>query len=448
MIVVCHDGMIQLTEIIRSTTSLCPTCRRKIPATCVEEAGSVYMEKTCPEHGSFRPLIAKHADIYWDFMGLYDRLSCHFPNTRDKVESCAFTTTLRCNLKCPICFAGDENRVMPPEQTLEQIKEKLDAMRGHGAMFKIHGGEPTLREDLIEIIRLVRDSGNYPVMVTNAVKLEDFEYLKSLKDAGLYGLGPSFDSATDDRIYEQMRGRPLMDNRKTLMENVRKLGLKVIVFFVSLKGFNESGFPDVLKLTQQYPEIYKVIFLAYMHRGHRGFSEDNEYTTDETWEAIVRNTKAFDSIEDLYTAIRINVIARAIRNKYTCYNSQTVLMPRSENKDETYDFNHWRQIISRFESLLDENPQRAKRYFIRKMIADLIRKGFLWPMFQRMILRQKGLPDVFIPSKYHWLQFQTMYYPENYDVDMVKGFCPFLSFNPGVDKKISFCEYYALGLNT
>ena len=435
-------------EQIRETISLCPICRKRIPAVVVEDSGSVYMEKECPVHGTFRPRIARYADYYKDLARLYALLRKYFPSRPAAVESCAFTATLDCNLKCPICFAGDEGRVMPPEMPLSEIEEKLVPIRGAGIMFKLHGGEPTLREDLPEIIRLVRRSGNYPVLVTNALKLDDFAYLASLKESGLYAIAPSFDARHDETVYEKMRGRPLARLRENLLKNARILGLKIMVFFVALRGVNDDQLPAILRMTREYPEIYKVIILAYMHRGCRGFSEENEYTADETWELVVNSTDTYSSVDELYIALKINIIARALRHKYQCFNSQTVLMPRSGSRKDTFDPDHWRSVIERFEELLNNNPGRARLYFLSKLGMDLLKKGFFKPLAERLVLRKKELADTFIPHSYYWLQFQTMYYPKNYDEEMVKEFCPFLSFNPGLEKRVSFCEYYNLELKT
>ena len=433
---------------IRETVSLCPICRKRIPAVVVEDDGSVYMEKECPEHGAFRPRIAKYAHYYQDLSRLYGLLREHFPARPSAIESCAFTVTLDCNLKCPICFAGDEDRVMPREMPLREIEEKLIPIQGNGIMFKLHGGEPTLRKDLPEIIRLVRKSGNYPVLVTNALKLDDFDYLTSLKEHGLYAIAPSFDARHDDTIYERMRGHPLAGMREELLKNARRLGLKLIIFFVAVRGVNEDQLPAILRMTREYPVLFKVIVLAYMHRGCRGFSEENEYTADETWEVVVDSSDIFSSLDELYIALKINIIARALRNRYQCFNSQTVLMPRSGSRKDTFDPDHWRSVIERFEELIETNPVRARLYFLSKLGMDLLGKGFLKPLTDRLILRKKELADTFIPPSYYWLQFQTMYYPKNYDEEMVKNYCPFLSFNPGLEKRISFCEYYNLHLKT
>jgi len=436
------------SALLKETVSLCPVCRRRIRAAVVEEDGSVFMEKECPEHGLFRPMIARYSSYYKDLMRLYGLLRKHFPYRRDVIESCAFTATLDCNLKCPICFAGDEDRVMPREMALGEIEEKLIPIRGNGIMFKLHGGEPTLREDLPEIIRLVRKSGNYPVLVTNAMKLDDFDYLKFLKESGLYAVGPWFDTVDDDSVYERMRGKPLVYQREMVLENVRRAGLKLMAFFVCVKGVNEDQLPGILGMTRDYPELYKVIVLAYMHRGSRGFSEENEYTADETWEVVVDSSDVFSSLDELYIALKINIIARALRHRYQCFNSQTVLMPRSDRREDGFDPDHWRGVIKRFEELLETNPARARLYFLSKLGMDLLRKGFLKPMTDRLILRKKELAYTFIPPSYYWLQFQTMYYPKNYDEEMVKEFCPFFSFNPGLEKRVSFCEYYNLELKT
>ncbi len=435
-------------ERLRDTISLCPVCRKKISAVVMEEDGSVFMEKECSEHGSFRPRIAKHGFYYRDLMNLYHLLRKNFPYRRDRIESCAFTATLRCNMECPICFAGDKGRIMPPEMPLPEIKEKLKPIRGKGISFKLTGGEPTTRGDLGDIISLVRQSGNFPVMVTNAKRLDNPEYLQSLARQGLYAIAPWFDATDGDGIYQRMRGEPLLAQREKVLENLRRTGLKLIIFFVCVKGVNDNQLPAILALTRRYPGIFKIIVMGYMHRGSRGFSRENEYLADELWEAIVDSSDLFSSLDELFTALKLNLISRAVRRIYHCYNSQTVLMPRSDRREDGFDLEKWDKTIKRFEEMLPDQPARARRFFLRRFAGDLFRMGFLKPLARRFILDRKELADTFIPSGYYWLEFQSMYYPENYDEEMVREFCPYPSFNPGLEKRISFCEYYNLHLKT
>lgn len=435
-------------KIIRTTISLCPVCRERVPARAVEESGEVFLEKTCPEHGPFRSLIARHASYYADFFRLYGLLQSHFPYHREEIESAAFSTTLACNMKCAICFADDAERKTPPGESLAEIKRKLEPIRGRGINFKLTGGESTLRDDLPEIIRLVRDSGNYPVLVTNALRLDDREYLRTLQEAGLVAIAPWFDSSSDGEIYRKIRGQDLLVQRRKVMDHVRELGLKLIVFFVCLKGVNESELGGILGMARENPEIFKVIVMGYMHRGAKGFSEENEYTTDELWEVIARASGVFSSLDDLYLSVKINLASRAVREAYNCYNAQTLLMPRSDRKEDGFDTDRWGEIMRRFEALLETDPGKAKRIFLAAFGQELLRRGFLLPLAERFLLRRPQIRDLFVPPRYYWLRFQNLYYPRNYDEEMVRGFCANPSFNPGLEKRVSFCEYYNLGLKT
>jgi uncharacterized radical SAM superfamily Fe-S cluster-containing enzyme len=49
---------------IGKTASVCPACLKVIPATIVEKDDRVFMEKTCPQHGSYSALISSDLDSY------------------------------------------------------------------------------------------------------------------------------------------------------------------------------------------------------------------------------------------------------------------------------------------------------------------------------------------------------------------------------------------------
>jgi len=434
--------------LIRNTISLCPVCRARIPAAAVEDGGRVFLEKACPEHGPFRPLIARDARRYRDFFRFYGLLHRSFPYRRDHPESAAFTTTLACDLKCPICFVGDESRVSPPTEPLSAIARKLDPVRGRGMTFMLTGGESAVRPDLPELVRLIRGSGNFPVLVTNGVRLEDRDYLRTLKESGLCAIAPWFDSASDDEVYRRLRGKPMLAGRGKMLENARDLGMKLIVFFIPVRGVNEGALPGILGMARDNPDIFKIIVMGYMHRGARGLSEENECTTDELWDAVAKASGVFSSLDDLYLAIKINLASRAVRHVYNCYNAQARLMPRSDKREDGFDNERWGEIMGRFESLLEPDPAKAKPIFLAAFGRELLRRGFLFPLAERYLLRRRKIRDLFVPAPYYWLRFQHLYYPRNYDEEMVRGFCANPSFNPGLEKRVSFCEYYNLGLKT
>jgi len=158
-----------------------------------EEKGWVYIRKCCPEHGEFEGLVEKDADFYRRFAHLKYICNIWF----DKL---AIPITYRCNLDCKYCYAWFLKRKDMP---LSQIRKVIRNFRGEYVC--LSGGEPTLREDLEYIIRLVRNAGKRALLVTNGLKLSDLKYLRSLKKAGLLEVFFSLDSFKTEFYHEMKR---------------------------------------------------------------------------------------------------------------------------------------------------------------------------------------------------------------------------------------------------
>jgi MoaA/NifB/PqqE/SkfB family radical SAM enzyme len=432
--------------IIRKTDGLCPVCRAVVPAEAIEEGGSVYLEKDCPVHGRRRDRIARSASIYRGVIDFYALLERHFPPRVSEVESCALTATLRCNLSCAICFAADGGREAPAEPTLPRIEKLLDPIRGRGIMVRITGGEPTLRDDLPEIVARVKESGNHPVLISNAVKLADAGYLASLRKAGLWGIAPWLDSVGDEAVYLRMRKRPFVEQRRAVLAAARALGLKLFVFFVCVKGFNDHELAGVLALGRDHPHLVKTILMPYMHRGARGFSEGEEYALDEFWEAAAAPLGL--SLEELIVLFQVFLVVRALRGRYTCFNSPFLLVRRSLRREDGFDPDYYRAVLDRFRDLLRTGPGPARRYFLRVFGADLLRRGFGPPLLRRLLFSKRDMAECFIPAGYVWIQFQHLFHPPNFDRELIRKYCCYYSLNAGLEQRVSFCEYYNLKLKT
>lgn len=432
--------------IIRKTEGLCPVCRAIVPAAAVEEDGSVYLDKECAVHGRRRDLIARRASVYRDLIDFHALLDRHFPPRVAEAESCALTATLRCNLSCAICFAADQGREETAEPTLPRIEKLLAPIRGRGIMVRITGGEPTLRDDLPEIVARVKRSGNHPVLVSNAVKLADAGYLALLKKRGLWGIAPWMDTADDEAVYLRMRRRPFVDQRRAVLANVRALELKLFVFFVCVKGFNDQELPRILALGRDHPHLVKIILMPYMHRGARGFSEGEEYALDEFWAAAAAPLGL--SLEELIVLFKVFLVVRALRGRRTCFNSPFVLVPRSGRRADGFDPGRYRAVLSRFQDLQETSPAAARRYFLRAFGADLLRRGFGPPLLRRLLFPKRDMAECFIPSGYVWLQFQHLFHPPNYDRELIDKYCCYFSLNAGLENRVSFCEYYNRKLKT
>lgn len=165
-------------KLIRVTHSLCPACYRLLPATIFEKDEKMYIRKICPEHGEFEDLY--YGDVgmyykfdYWEYEGKGPRVPyvdlkspCPYncglcPMHHQHSALVNLVITNRCDLSCWYCFFYAEKAGYVFEPTLEQIKFMVDQLKRQDTtiVIQVTGGEPTLREDIVEVIKLLRESG-------------------------------------------------------------------------------------------------------------------------------------------------------------------------------------------------------------------------------------------------------------------------------------------------
>ena len=177
---------------IGKTMSVCPVCLAKIPAKkVVGEDGNLYMEKRCWEHGAFRTLLWEgdlESYIAWAAGDVNSPVTpvhaqpvekgcpydCGLCQNHERDGCCVLLElTNRCNLKCPVCFASAGEQ-KPKDLTLEEIGKQYDLLMDRGGPFNIQlsGGEPTMRDDLPDIIALGKSKGfTFFQLNTNGIRL-------------------------------------------------------------------------------------------------------------------------------------------------------------------------------------------------------------------------------------------------------------------------------------
>ena len=92
--------------------------------------------------------------------------------------------TFRCQNNCIHCYAGGPHETH--ELTTEQWKEVIDRLHQIGVfILTFTGGEPTLREDLPELLLYGQNKGLVTGLITNGRKLKDKTYVEALEKTGL-----------------------------------------------------------------------------------------------------------------------------------------------------------------------------------------------------------------------------------------------------------------------
>ena len=81
---------------------------------------------------------------------------------------CNLQVTYRCNFKCEICDFWKTERDASAELTLDDIRLIGKKLNQLGTLIvSLAGGEPLIRNDLYEIIRILNAANHFPILITN-----------------------------------------------------------------------------------------------------------------------------------------------------------------------------------------------------------------------------------------------------------------------------------------
>ena len=131
-----------------------------------------------------------------------------------------------CNQKCVHCYAAGQTGAEEPELSGEDWKKILDRCRAAGIpQVTFTGGEPTMREDLPELIEYAR--WFITRLNTNGIRLTP-EYCQSLKKAALDSAQITFYSA-DEAIHNALVGAPHWADTVAGIENALAAGINLSV---------------------------------------------------------------------------------------------------------------------------------------------------------------------------------------------------------------------------
>jgi radical SAM protein with 4Fe4S-binding SPASM domain len=92
--------------------------------------------------------------------------------------------TFRCQNNCVHCYAGGPHE--GPELSTKQWKQVIEKLNEVGVfILTFTGGEPTLRDDLPELVSYAQYKGVVTGLITNGRRLKDKAYVEQLEKSGL-----------------------------------------------------------------------------------------------------------------------------------------------------------------------------------------------------------------------------------------------------------------------
>jgi uncharacterized radical SAM superfamily Fe-S cluster-containing enzyme len=320
----------------KTTESLCPECLTVIKATLREKDGKVVMEKSCPEHGSF-------SDVVWSDVEMYlrveswakDGVGVVNPAIKD-AKQCPFDCGLcdlhlshtgltnvdltnRCNLKCPICFANANAAGYVFEPDFDTVMKMLEIVRNERPVpcpaVQFSGGEPTIHPRFIDIIAAARKMGFAQVQAaTNGIRFaQSVEFCKRASDAGLNTLYLQFDGLRSE-IYERARGRDLLDTKKQVVENFRKVEhhSSIVLVPTIVKGVNDDQIWPILRYALENMDVIRGVNFQPVAFTGRCTSEELEkgrYTLPDLAKDMERQSGGKIKTTDWYPVPTVSAIS-------------------------------------------------------------------------------------------------------------------------------------------
>lgn len=184
--------------------------------------------------------------------------------------------TKRCNLRCKQCFS-DSGEVLYPELTTLEVCKLLDDMRENGTFFIcLGGGEPLMRNDLLEILRHGKTRQLAISIVSNGLLLTN-TYLEELNKMDLDTFWISLDGL--EKNHEILRGEGTFKKALNALQLLKDCFVSKKAIRVSLNKYNIGEFKGLIDLAEMY-EVDIIRFTPLMSFG-RAKNEDLTISQDQ-----------------------------------------------------------------------------------------------------------------------------------------------------------------------
>ena len=309
---------------IRFTQSICPECNMILDAEVFERDGKVFMTKTCPTHGECEELYFGSYEMYRKFSTYWmDGKGAHAPNVMIDKCSCPnncglcsnhlshsglanMIVTNRCDLTCWYCFfyvkKGLEGAYMY-EPTQDQVRAMMKTLKAErpipGNSMQITGGEPMLREDIVDVIKIMKQEGvDHIQMNTNGIRFAlDPEAMREVRLAGVNNLYLSFDGVTPRTNPKNHWEVPYA------LESARKTGTTVVFVPTVIKSINDHELGGIIRYAQKNLDVvHAVNFQPVSLTGRMGKKEREKYriTIPDCIQRIEEQTGAEVTVDDWF----------------------------------------------------------------------------------------------------------------------------------------------------
>ena len=321
-----------------STRSLCPECKMPLIAKVYSKQGKVFLKRRCPTHGVFD-------EVYWESSKEFERArkfaspskgiaSFNVCATENNGSNCPFdcglctnhhnhtalaniAVTNRCDLSCWYCFFYAKEGDPIYEPSLKKIDEMLIALRSQKPVppnaIQLTGGEPTMRKDIVEIIKLAKKRGFEHIQLnTHGVNIAMNPSLaKKVRAAGVTTVYMSFDGTTPQtnpkNHYEIPRA----------LGACRKAGLGIVLVPTLIKGINDNELGPIINFALNNIDVVRGVNfqpVSFVGRMPKSLRIKERITIPKATENIQRQSKGAIKQSDFFPVPCVSSITEFIES--------------------------------------------------------------------------------------------------------------------------------------
>jgi len=377
----------------------------RVNAFIVDRNNTIYLEKTCNQHGNFSILICEDAKEYCQLQDFYFNI---VPQKLPQGEYYLHVTN-RCNISCPMCFLdfNTKRRELSVDSVQNLVLEK-----GVKRVTFSHS-EATTCEGFFEMVKILRRSGKIVNIHTNGIRLADSNYASSLKATGIHHISLQFDGF-NEKAYIKLRGGEFLSTKLKALDNLRKLSIPVTLNVTIAKGVNEDQVGRVFDFVLKEKFIKDVSFITYSNYERDSINMDKYIMPSQLLKNIEGHSQGKISRRAVYLFQKVFYAYCSAFNKRKCFYYYHFLVLRGINGytgvDEILD-------LKRACRALDRLKERGLKInwvrFLAVLIGSLrVKSLLLFPSSLAMFFRG-GFPKK--PGRLLVLTFATICDPYKYD---------------------------------
>ena len=418
-----------MEKILRKTKGYCHKCLKVVPADTVLINNFVHIRKKCKEHGVYT---ARHV---WDDNEVYENFIKM--NASSKTPSRAIIDlTNRCNMDCPVCYAAANSLDLK-----DFDRKNLEKYCGYKVIY-LSGGEPTLRDDLFDIISELKRRNQKVILLTNGLKLLDNSYVKELKKSGMDMVFLQFDSL-DDKANIAIRGKKLADKKIKILENLEKHKIPVYIVACMVKDNDAREVKKLINFVLSKDTVSGIGLNNIMQIGR--YKQRDVVPTSEIGKLVCKefdiNKKNFtESTEFLMNLDRLcsnftkaRYVSKCVLPGLFLY-SKGRLIPLGKIFDIEKINHYLKGVINKKSRMLSFLPFLVVNQLFFNFIVNRNFRLFLL----KLIKNFRYFPDMFLLNPLSFITINGFPTYKNIDLEFADG-CNFLSIPSGESKIMPSC---------